>query len=580
MSDPVETNLMNRPIAFHPVSVLFECPSHVQLLEMTGVRDMVTNIIDELIALAQAHGCTFASDFRDKTMMELIQPTDRYTIMYQDFENKRPMEVETFLGSPIKLAKEVGVAVPRIEVLYALLHRKNIVNQSKPTEIPSSPGFKPPPPRSSSVAGNGPRPIMNGGMNGIGPMNGRRAPSYNGQPPMMRRPGPPQANGYPPRMPNGHANGYPPEVPGQPRRASLEDGLEDFSHLVMYDNVPDTGFPEGSNGVYGEGAAHSVSTSDIALRERELALRQREIEFKERQMQMRRGPPPMRRPPPTAGGWEDDEDDDYFDPMAGSGPPPIMDENFDMMSITSRRHRKQSAGGNPRMMNGDMGGVPPPPRGRNMFGRGQKRTSARLMADIPNLQDNILANPLMGYSSNRYGTVDRGEMGKESRQNSLTSVRLDELQRGGHVPYGAYGPPPVQRRQSQSPGNPLSPPIKRPSPPNGYANGVPNGIPNSNGVPNGIGNGRPSPPGMRQPVPRHPPGHGNAVAPQQVEQHAGVSNTYPQKQVPQVRSLTGSASASAASGDSSGASAHVESSNSSANSSIGLQARARPAVRA
>lgn len=540
---------------------------------MPGVRDMVTNIIDELLALAQGHGCTFAPDFREKTITELIQPTERYTIMYQDFDNKRPMEVETFLGSPIKLAKEVGLSVPRIEVMYALLHRKNTINQLKATEPPTSPGFKPPPPRSSSVAGNGPRPIMNGSMNGAGPMNGRRAPSYNGQPSMMRRPGPPQGNGYPPRM----ANGYPSEGAMGPRRPSLEDGLEDFSHLVMYDSVPDGGFQEGPNGVYGDGAAHSVSTSDIALRERELALRQREIELKERQMQMRRGPPPMRRPPPTASGWEEDEDDDYFDPMAGGGPAQVMDENFDMMSITSRRNRKQPSQGNNRMMNGDMG--PPPPRGRNVFGRGPKRTSARLMADIPNLQDNILANPLMGYSSNRYGTVDRGEMGKESRQNSLTSVRLDELQRGGQVPYGAYGPPPVQRRQSQSPGNPLSPPIKRTSPPNGYAqhNGVPNGAPHGM---NGMGNGRPSPPGMRQPVPRHPPGHGNAVAPQQVEQHAGVSNTYPQKQIPQVRSLTGSASASAASGDSSGASAHVDSSNSSANSSIGLQGRARPAVRA
>ncbi|TID19769.1 hypothetical protein E2P81_ATG06937 [Venturia nashicola] len=564
------------PIAFHPASVLFECPSHVQLLEMPGVRDMITNTIDELVALAKGHGCTFAPDFREKTIAELIQPTDRHTIMYQDFENKRPMEVETFLGSPIKLAKEVGLSVPRVEVMYALLHRKNTINQTKGTEAPTSPGFKPPPPRSSSVAGNGPRPIMNGSVNGSGPMNGRRAPSYNGQAPMMRRPGPPPSNGYPPRMPNGHANGYPPEGPAGQRRPSLEDGLEDFSHLVMYDTVPDGGF-DGSNGVYGDGAAHSMSTSDMALRERELALRQREIEFKERQMQMRRGPPPnMRRgPPPTAGGWEDDEDDDYFDPMAGSGPAQAMDENFDMMSITSRRNRKQPSQSNNRMMNGDMG--PPPPRGRNLFGRGPKRTSARIMADIPNLQDNILDNPLMGYSSNRYGTVDRGAMGKESRQNSLTSVRLDELQRGGQVPYGAYGPAPVQRRQSQSPGNPLSPPIKRPSPPNGYPqhNGVPNGM-------NGMGNGRPSPPGVRQPVPRHPPGHGNAVAPQQVEQHAGVSNTYPQKQISQVRSLTGSASASAASGDSSGASAHLDSSNSSANSSTGLPGpgRVRPAVRA
>ncbi len=160
-------------------------------------------------------------------------------------------------------------------------------------------------------------------------------------------------------------------------------------------------------------------------------------------------------------------------------------------------------------------------------------------------------NPLMGYSSDRYGNVDRHNLGHESRTNSLTAERLSELQQGpnGHGPapapatngyvgnQGAYPPGPVNRRGSQSPGNPLSPgarPNLRPSPPNGYRNGGP------------------SPPGMRQPVPRHPPGHGNAVAPQQIEQQSGVSNLYPPKPVgpPQVRSLTGSASASAGSGES------------------------------
>ena len=64
-------------------------------------------------------------------------------------------------------------------------------------------------------------------------------------------------------------------------------------------------------------------------------------------------------------------------------------------------------------------------------------------------------------------------------------------------------------------------------------------------------NGRPSPPGgVRQPIPRHPPGQGNSIAPQQVEQYAGVSALNPPKGTMNVRSLTGSASASAGSGES------------------------------
>jgi hypothetical protein len=238
--------------------------------------------------------------------------------------------------------------------------------------------------------------------------------------------------------------------------------------------------------------------------------------------------------------------------MGGRGGPIIDPDNFDMMSVTSRRNRSAPSAKQIRQNPENAGFAPGPNRGgRNPFSRpgmNKNRSSARLMADVPGLHDSIMNNPLMGYSSDRYGHVDRGAMGAQSRTNSLTSARLDEI--SGGAGYGAY-PAPNARRMSQSPGNPLSPgprPMGRPSPPNGFNGMPPNGMAPNGMPPNGMTpNGRPSPPGMRQPVPRHPPGHENAVAPQQVEQHAGVSNLYPPKSRPQVRSLTGSASNSSAS---------------------------------
>jgi len=238
-----------------------------------------------------------------------------------------------------------------------------------------------------------------------------------------------------------------------------------------------------------------------------------------------RGRPP---PPPSMGGFDDDDDDgdDFFDPMGGRGGPMIDPDNFDMMSVTSRRNRSAPSAKQIRSNPEGASFAPGPNRGgRNPFSRpgmNKNRSSARLMADVPGLHDSIMNNPLMGYSSDRYGHVDRGAMGAQSRTNSLTSARLDEI--SGGAGYGAY-PTPNSRRMSQSPGNPLSPgprPMGRPSPPNGFNGMPPNGMPPNGMPPNGMPpNGRPSPPGMRQPVPRHPPGQGNAVAPQQVEQHAG-----------------------------------------------------------
>ncbi|ROT37531.1 ApbA-domain-containing protein [Sodiomyces alkalinus F11] len=526
------------PISFHPASVIFETHNHSQLLEKPGVRGLVLGLIDELLALAAAHGCKLDSNFKQRTVDEMLRPSATESIMWQDYVAKRPMEVETFLGSPIKLARNVGVAVPRIETMYAILHNLNIVNRQKPRldtspVAPGSPTASPLPRISSQ---NGIRSMSNGMSNPNGmPPRGPRPRNSSSLGPGMRRPpptngGPPNGYGRPPV--NGPPNGYPgPGSRAASRRGSMEaNDLEEFSHLVLYDDIPEGGQP-----------AYGQDRLDSSLHERGYNLRQREMALREHEMRIgqRRGPPPKRSNPVrhSAHAFDDDDDDDeYYDPLNAPAPPPLADpDNFDMMSVTSRKNRKVP-GPSPAQLrrNTELDVGPPPARGgrfRPSFGR--NRSSQ--MSNIPIINDNILDDPLMSCSSNRYGNVDRTAMQAGSRANSLTSVRHEEL------PYGPGGPSSMgmngayPRRTSQSPGNTYSPSLRggRPSPPNGFS------APPMAGGPHD---------GVRQPVPRYPPGHGNAVAPQQVEQHAGVSGLHPHQK--NVRSLTGSASASAGSGDS------------------------------
>lgn len=516
-------------------------------------------------------------------MEKMIAPSETTSLMYQDYTARRPMEIETFLGAPIKLAQEVGMQVPRIETLYALLHHANTANQNRPqqsvaptpTPGPASPigGAALPPRMSSAPPVRGPMNGMNGPMPGPRMMRpGSRAPSMSGGPPAPLRRGPPSMSQFPPRMMNG--NGYGPRGPPQQmsRRGSFEGGdLEEFSHLMLYDNIP-----EGELAEHGYADGTPGPSGQISMAQREMMLRQREMTLAQQQQNMMRGN--RRMPPPSASRAQFDDDDedgeDFFDPMNGPPMPQIDPDNFDMMSVTSRRTRKAPSASQLRQ-NPELGQG----RGRNFWGRPkpQNRTSARLMQDVPGLHDNLMNNPLLGYSSDRYGNVDRHNLNVESRTNSLTAERLNELTHGdggfagGYPPMGNRGAMP--RRASQSPGNPMSPgggrPGQRPSPPNGYFPQPPNGMQQ---------NGRPSPPGMRAPVPRHPPGHGNAVAPQQVEQQVGVSNLYPPKSGPQVRSLTGSASASAGSGDSN-RSAPIDSEPSAHSSSSSLGPRPPIGVR-
>ncbi|KUI60131.1 Meiotically up-regulated gene 72 protein [Cytospora mali] len=540
------------PIAFHPASVLFEATNYTELLAKPAVKPLISGIIDELLGLADAQGCKFDADYKQKVMDDMVKQSGTDSIMWQDFKAQRPMEVETYLGSPVKLAKEAGVKVPRIETLYAMLHHLNVVNRTRP-KIDTVAAAGPPPPSGSptSIVAPSPLPRMSmqppargmppNGMhngNGMPPRARPRGPSQMGPPPGMRRPssnaGPINGYGRPPM--NGPSNGYPRQPPV--KRDSLDGAdLEEFSHLVVYDDIP----------MGGETA--TLGEPDIALRERELQMRQRELALREQEMRMRRGPggpPPgsRRGPPPRMPNGtvydDDDEDDDFFDSNPGPPVPMIDPDNFDMMSVTSRKnrqHQSKTTSAAQFRKNPEFDNVPSSrtSRFRPSFGRNR---SSQIVSQVPNLRDNILEDPLMGFTSNRYGAVDRSTMQQESRANSITSQRMDDLNwgPGGPGSMGMNGAFP--RRASQSPG--YAPSMRggngRPSPPNGL---------------NGPMNGRPSPPGgVRQPTPQYPPGHGNAVAPQQVEQHAGVSNLNPPKKGKNVPSLTGSASASAGSGES------------------------------
>ncbi|KAL5606337.1 hypothetical protein BROUX41_002754 [Berkeleyomyces rouxiae] len=533
--------------AFHPASVIFECSNHAQLLEKVGVKELVHGVLDEMIQVANAHGCSFTPDFKQTVINDMTSASSE-SIMWQDFIAHRPMEVETLLGSPIKLAIEAGVPVPRISTIYAIMHNLNTVNRQGPPKV--------------SI--NGVNPTGPNGMNAQARMSsaGNRGimPNGNGMRPQGRPRNAPgiQSMGPPPSMlpggrrpPNGLRGPMGPSSRAQSRRGSMDGDLDEFAHLALYEEGMDTSAVGGAEG--------------LDIRERELQLRQRELAIREQEMRMRRsaGAPPngRRTGNPLRNSNhivdDDDDEDDYVDPTSLPPQPMVDPDTVDMMSLTSRRTRKTLASQTSIRRNpeSDMA-VNQTRTSRFRFNRG--RTSATQYASIPVLGDNIMDDPLMAYSSNRYGNVDRGTIAASSRANSLTASHMPEYQLNG-------------RRTSNSPGTAYAAsvrgmPMGRPSPPNGYAAGPQMGR-------------RPSPPNgmMQAPASRYPPVPPNGMGPQQVEQQVGVSSSNsnissspyptlkPNQQSLAARSVTGSPSASGLSGES-GASAN------SSQSSLGPRA--------
>lgn len=614
-----------RPIAFQPLSVLLDTPVHSALMEKPGAKKLISDLIDELIDIAKAQLCIFPADFKQKTIDEQLQSGPQ-SMMYQDFIARRPLEIENYLGSPIKFAQVAGVKANHCQALYTILHHINITNQTKQPGSPavSINGLAP----SRQVQGPPPpRPMMNG-MNGQQPRRppprlGVESPMGGPQmgPPMNGRRGPPSQqyngpnvnglhpNGYSRRPPNGNGRHSPQPPSGSvSRKNSFENDLEEFGHLALYDElvdseelphqqqeVPGPGPGPGPGHGPGPGRSRAASAGEIALREREFQLRQRELALREQELSMRRNGPPHngkqgRRKSRSRSVYDDEDDDDIY--VDAPPPVPTIDpDNFDMMSVTSRRTRRLPSTGNLRASDIDQAAIPPN-RTRHSVGTQQRpgprsRVTARLMNDVPGLHDPLTDNPLMAYSSNRYGSVDRKMLSDSSRANSLTAQRIDDVTgmsvRGGggaYPPHPGQMPLPNNRRTSTSPGDMRSngygprsgypadqrnyrgPSGQHPNghPPNGH---FPNGHPPGGQIPNGQ---------LRQPIPRYPEGQ---VLPQQVGQISdGVSQTNLLKGSPnnRDRSTTGSASASA---ESSGASGET----SAASSSSSLERRMVSAVR-
>ncbi|KAF8540212.1 ketopantoate reductase PanE/ApbA C terminal-domain-containing protein [Trichophaea hybrida] len=572
------------PIAFHPLSVIMDCPNLTALMEKSGCRQLITDLIDELIAIAKAQKCSFPENFKQKTIEDQMNALPAANIMHQDFVARRPLEVETFLGSPIKAAKPLKVSTPHLNTLYPILSHMNQQNQTKPPpHSPSAMSVGPPPPHPRPMQGPPPpQRLPPGPSQGQGPGGPPpRRPPPNGRggldPSMARRPPPSQSRGMPP-------NGYPPRANGDfsprpvlSRRNSFDDDLEEFGHIALYGDMVDSDAIAPQDGYQGNRPPPSVSQlNDLALRERELALREREQLLREQEMKSSRsfGLGRKKNPGRSRSNYGDDDDDDDFFVDPNQPPMPTVNvDNFDMMSVTSRRNRRLPSTGSVRNPGSEIPMQPSRGGRHSIFNRNTRnRASARLMNDVPGLHDPITDNALMGYSSNRYGTVDRKMITDNSRANSMTSqrggVRDDPAFGGGAYPPmpnggSAYPPmpnggsayPPMSRRLSTSPGDTRNS--------NGYGprNGHP---PDQRGYRGGPPDGQ-----IRQPIPKHAPGQNGF--PHQVEQH--ISDGVRQPSIMkgpsgnQVRSTTGSASASL-SNDSGSASTGGETSAYSSSSSL------------
>lgn len=96
----------------------------------------IKEIMGEIILVARASGIHTGTFLEDEaaSIIQRTKPIDYKPSMLVDLEANRPIEVEVILGEIVRKAAEVGVPVPRLQVLFASLktiQHKLLANRCK-----------------------------------------------------------------------------------------------------------------------------------------------------------------------------------------------------------------------------------------------------------------------------------------------------------------------------------------------------------------------------------------------------------------------------------------------------------------
>ncbi len=106
---------------FNPISAIGGGLGTRDILSGEEQTEFARAAIAEVCALAAADGHPLPPDLADRQIEGTLRMPNFVSSMGQDRLAGRPMETEALLGNAVRIARRLGVAVPRLQALYALL---------------------------------------------------------------------------------------------------------------------------------------------------------------------------------------------------------------------------------------------------------------------------------------------------------------------------------------------------------------------------------------------------------------------------------------------------------------------------
>ncbi len=121
--------LLTQPTIINPA--LGHCLTTEKLLADARWETLVSELMDEIIAVANALGLGVAASLRDIQITRTRTMGAYRASTLLDFELGRPLELESLFLEPLRQARAVGVPAPRLSALCAVLQQLDALRSSQ-----------------------------------------------------------------------------------------------------------------------------------------------------------------------------------------------------------------------------------------------------------------------------------------------------------------------------------------------------------------------------------------------------------------------------------------------------------------
>jgi len=116
-------------IPYNGLSVVLDARTD-EIMANAETRVLAEQLMREVAAGAQSCGRIIDDRFIQKMLDHTDKMNPYLTSMKLDYDGKRPLEVEAILGNPLRMAREAGVDLPMISLLYRQLRFLDVRNRT------------------------------------------------------------------------------------------------------------------------------------------------------------------------------------------------------------------------------------------------------------------------------------------------------------------------------------------------------------------------------------------------------------------------------------------------------------------